>query len=342
MSRTPDFPRPVAILPPVRVDADRETARLERARRRAPTAFVTTLGSGRDVRALSSLADVLGEAAGARVTQYGGLGAFSTMSLRGAPPGHVTVLLDGVPLTSAANGVIDLAGVPATAIDAVELYRGAAPVGFASPTPGGLVNLVTLPSAGLRQLRVAAGSFGTGEALGSLGAQRGAWSVMSTGGWQGSDGDFEYLDDNGTPLEPADDHVARRGNTRFDAASGLLHARYAPSEAVVLSARAEYFRRGQGVPGPGSVPVHGARFGNERATLASEARLARGARWPALVLRANGARLRSRLRDTEGELGLGRLDTDERFADGAYTAELASPARWPWLGVRAGAAGSAR
>ena len=90
---------PVVTLPTVHVDAT-----LARARRRAPTAFVTALARRCDRVRSPRSTDALVEAAGVRVTQYGGMGAFSTMSLRGAPPGHVTVLLDGVPLTSAAHG----------------------------------------------------------------------------------------------------------------------------------------------------------------------------------------------------------------------------------------------
>ena len=59
-----------------------------------------------------------------RVVQYGGLGAFSTVSLRGAPAGQVAVYLDGVPLTSAAHGVVNLADLPVTAIERIEVYRG--------------------------------------------------------------------------------------------------------------------------------------------------------------------------------------------------------------------------
>src|SRR5580765_6688456 len=79
----PAPPPPVVVVPTVNVDAT-----LERARRSAPTAFVTVLGARRDLHAMSSIDEVLVEVAGVRVTQYGGMGAFSTMSLRGAPPGH--------------------------------------------------------------------------------------------------------------------------------------------------------------------------------------------------------------------------------------------------------------
>jgi iron complex outermembrane receptor protein len=332
-SLTSTPPRPVVVLPTVRVDAD-----LERARRRAPTAFVTVIGAGRDTRALSSIGDALIEAAGVRVTQYGGMGAFSTMSLRGAPPGHVTVLLDGVPLTSAAHGVVDLASLPATAVDVVEVYRGAAPVSLATPTPGGAVNLVTRAGSAERTLRLSTGSFGTGEAQGTFGATHGAWSLLAHGGWQGSDGDYRYLDDNGTPLEPADDAMVERVNARFDAASFLVRGGYAPNGRVQASSRVEYFRRGQGVPGPGSTPALTARYAEDRALATADARFTRSADAPSIELRGSFARAHSGLRDTEGELGYGRVDTHERFDDATGAAELASPARWSVVGLRAGSA----
>src|SRR5580765_8232504 len=277
LSRTPNLPRTVVTLPTVHVDAT-----LDRARRRAPTAFVTTLPAQRDTRAVSSLQDALLEAAGVRVTQYGGMGAFSTMSLRGAAPGHVTVLLDGVPLTSAAHGIVDLAMLPATAIEAVEVYRGAAPVSLATPTPGGAVNLVTQPGASERALRLAAGSFGSAEAQGTFGARHGAWSLPAHGGWQGSDGDYRYHDDNGTPLDPADDALARRVNARFDAASMFVRGGWAPTDHVQASSHVEHFRRGQGVPGPGATPALTARYAEDRTLVASDVRLSRGARAPAV------------------------------------------------------------
>ena len=327
------LPAPVVVMPPVNVDAA-----LARAQRRAPTAFVTVLGLRPDLHALSSIDDALVEAAGVRVTQYGGMGAFSTMSLRGAPPGHVTLLLDGVPLTSAAHGVVDLAMLPVTAIEAVEVYRGAAPVSLATPTPGGAVNLVTQPGASERALRLAAGSFGTGEAQGTFGAQRGAWSLLAHGGWQGSDGDYRYEDDNGTPLEPSDDTIARRVNARFDAVSALVRGGYAPGDQLQANAHVEYFRRGQGVPGPGATPAPTARYAEDRTVAASELRLSRGRSAPALQLSGSFAREHSGLRDSNGELGYGRVDTHERFDDGSASAELSSPGGWSALALRVGGA----
>jgi hypothetical protein len=192
----------------------------------------------------------------------------------------VTVLLDGVPLTSAASGVVDLADVPAAAVEAIELYRGGAPVSFASPTPGGLVNLVTRGDHDVRSVRVAGGSWSTGEATGDLGARHGAWSALVHGGWQGSDGNFRYRDDNGTPQNPDDDTIARRSNARFDAATALARLTWAPRGPVRGALHGEWFQRMQGVPGAGSVPAHEAHFASDRTTFAGELHGALGAMSP--------------------------------------------------------------
>jgi iron complex outermembrane receptor protein len=102
---TPAVAETVHVVPGVRIERDR----LE-TRGRLPTAFVTELDAADAPRL--GLAELLTRAAGVRVQQYGGLGAFSTVSLRGAPAGQVTVLLDGVPLASAAHGAANLADLP--------------------------------------------------------------------------------------------------------------------------------------------------------------------------------------------------------------------------------------
>ncbi|MBI5170494.1 MAG: TonB-dependent receptor [Candidatus Eisenbacteria bacterium] len=328
-------PRTVRTLPPV--EGRRERALLD-ARRRAPTASVTDVRAGESSRAIESVSELLQASAGARVVQYGGLGAFSTLSLRGAPAGQVAVYLDGVPLTSAAHGVVNLSDLPASAIDRVEVYRGFAPLGFGAAAPGGAVNLVTADDGSPRALRVAAGSFGTYEARGTAGAKRGAWSALAHAGAQGSEGDFEFRDDNGTPLNPDDDETVPRLNNRFDAANTLARVAWSPREGVRLSARGEGFRKAQGIPGLGAVQAPHPRLAFTRTLGALEAALAPEARLPGATLRAHAQRERTRFTDTEGELGLGRQDTDARFADRGAGFDLATPTAWRRVSAVAGAA----
>src|SRR5262249_427155 len=80
------------------------------------------------------------ESVGVQVRRFGGLGDFSTVSIRGSAAGQVQIYLDGVPLSRAENEVVNLNDLPLDAIDHVEVYRGTTPLGFAQSGPGGVVN----------------------------------------------------------------------------------------------------------------------------------------------------------------------------------------------------------
>lgn len=343
VSRTPSsplgasdsLPTPVLTLPTVEVSRDRA---LRAARRRLPTAFVSDLRAGAANRALESTSELLASSASVRVVQYGGLGAFSTVSLRGAPPGQVAVYLDGAPLTSAAHGTMDVSDLPSTLVERIEVYRGMSPLGLGSATPGGAVNLVTADAAHVRSLRLATGSFGTHEARGTLADSRGAWSAFAHFGYQGSRGDFDYFDDNGTPQNLVDDSVSVRRNARFDALASLARIAWAPRPGIRLATLADVFHKAQGMPGLGATPALHPRLSFQRERYALDAVVAPTERWPGLSVRSDVQRERSRFRDTEGELGLGRQDTDERFRHSGLHTELRTPEAWPWLIARIGGA----
>jgi iron complex outermembrane recepter protein len=316
----------VFTLPVTRVDRDRVPVD---ARARLRTGFVSDLPVGVAGRALETLPEVLAEAAGVQVQQYGGLGAFSTVSVRGASPGQVTVMLDGVPLTSAAHGIVSLADLPVTAVERVEVYRGLAPLGLGLATPGGAINLITAANPALRDVRVSRGSFDTWEGRASGGRRVGAFTAFVHAGYQGSSGDFRYDDDNGTPLNPADDSVSTRVNDRFDAATALASVVWTPRERVRVLAREDVFHRAQGLPGIGAIPAWTPRLSLLRSL--SLLQLIRDSgpreRWlPRLELGGSLDRERSRFRDTglpdRGELGVGRHDTDDRLGADALTARL--------------------
>ena len=325
--------------PPVRklrgIEVSRERV-LRDARRRAPTAAVTDLRTDAANRAVESLSELLSAAAGVRIVQYGGLGAFSTVSLRGAAPGQVSLFLDGVPITSAAHGVVDLSELPLGAVERVEVYRGEAPLALGVPTPGGAVNLVTATSGQARVLRVAAGSFGTRIARGTYAASRGAWSLLAHAGYEGSRGDYAYRSDNGTPLNSADDVTLARVNDRFDAFTSLARVGYAPSSALRASLRQEFFRKSQGIPGLGSVPARNPALAFSRVVSVGELALGAAPRIPTLTVRADAGAERSRFRDTGGQLGYGIQDTDTHDRARGVALEMASPAQWRWVTAAAG------
>jgi outer membrane cobalamin receptor len=320
------------ILPEIHVNASRE---LSEARRRLPTAFVTELNTGTSNHALESISDVLGQAAGVHIEQYGGLGAFSTVSLRGAPPGQVSVYLDGAPLTSAAHGVVNIADLPSSAIERVEVYRAMSPLSMGTPTPGGAINLVTKSSPGVSEARLMHGSFDTWEGSASTGMTRGSVSGLLHAGYQSSDGDFTYLSDNGTPFNPSDDKVRTRVNNKFDAATALGTLRWQARHDLHFMLREDFFNKSQGLPGIGTVPALNASVAFLRSLTQFETLRDGKGFAPEARLSANLERERSRFRDDGGpyglgELRLGRHDTDDHFASDNGTVELS----WLRLPVR--------
>jgi len=332
-------PRPVVTLPEVRVERERA---LSDARRRLPTASVTELAAGSSNRALETLSEVLAEAAGVHVQQYGGLGAFSTLSLRGAPAGQVTVFLDGAPLSSAAHGAVNLADLPVTAVERVEVYRGLAPLELGVATPGGAINLVTASSPAVRELRIARGAFDTWEGRATGGAARGDFSGLLHLGIQSSHGNFDYLDDNGTPLNPADDEVHERWNNRFDATTALGTLHWSPAPEWRVTAREDAFHKAQGVPGMGATPALHARLTLLRSLTQLEAVRSGTGLVPNVTARSTLERERTRFRDMVNEpkpyeLGPTRHDTDDRLGSESGGLDLEWPSLLPGLSFETGA-----
>jgi iron complex outermembrane receptor protein len=300
----------IVVLPEVRVDRARVPTAAER---RSPTGTTSTLTAHHSGRAVETLGELLTAAPGVHVDPYGGLGAFSTVSLRGAPPDQVAVYLDGMPLTGAARSTADLSVLPYAAVERVDVYRGTAPLSLGA-SPGGAIDLVTRRDAHGLELRAAGGSFGTWEGGATTGFTGSTLRGLLHVSGQGSRGDFPYLDDNGTPFNTADDSVHARINAGYVSLTTLGALEL---DAAGWSARLHenLFRKQQGVPGLGSIPAADTRLGlTSSLTQLTFTRAGAGAA-PGLELGGAFSRDWSHFEDPEAELGLGTHDMHDRFDD---------------------------
>lgn len=91
---------------------------------RRPLATVQALG-GKELQALSStsIADALKYFAGVQIKDYGGLGGLKTINVRSLGSQHVGVYVDGIRLTNAQNGTIDLGKFSLSTLESVSLYN---------------------------------------------------------------------------------------------------------------------------------------------------------------------------------------------------------------------------
>lgn len=92
--------------------------------RRIPLATQQTI-RGHDLQALSStsIADALKYFAGVQIKDYGGLGGLKTINVRSLGSQHVGVYIDGIRLTNAQNGTIDLGKYSLSTLESVSLYN---------------------------------------------------------------------------------------------------------------------------------------------------------------------------------------------------------------------------
>ncbi len=228
--------------------------RMSPAEQRAPTTFLSEIDVEARDRALDTTADALAEAPGVQVQRFGGLGAFSTISIRGSSANQVPVYLDGVPLSQALDQTVDLSNLPLDSLERIEVYRGTVPVGFGGGGIGGVVNLVTKPPSAEpeTELSVGYGSFTTRKVVASHTQRLGDLDVLGHVTYLGSQGNFTYFDDNGTPENPTDDGEVTRINNAFNSVGGLLRVSRDLGDGLRADATQEFFYNEQGVPGPAS------------------------------------------------------------------------------------------
>ena len=129
---------------------------------RDPSATLS-VRDAKDARAeAKDAAELLATTPGASVQDSGGAGQRKTLSLRGAAPNAVLVLLDGVPLAGP-GAAMDLSRIPTAALERIELLRGGGSARYGPGAMGGVVNLVTRAPDGATRLfaDVTQGSFVT-------------------------------------------------------------------------------------------------------------------------------------------------------------------------------------
>ena len=287
---------------------------------RDESAFATVVPIADQPAEVETLTDVLDEAVGVQVRRFGGLGDFATVSIRGSTPGQVGVFFDGVALTRARSETVNLADLPLDQLGRVEVYRGVSPLGLSSSALAGAINLVSrAPDATPRfSLLAGGGSFGTRKVSTAGSAGRGPWSGFLSATYLGSEGDFEFEDDNGTLQNESDDRRTKRKNNAFDSLEALGKARYALPTDGALTGLTELFVNRQGVPGIGAFQSDDASLRDLRSLSYLRYEQPRVAGSP-LDLSSTGSFVfeRERYRDVQGEIGLGNVATDNRTYTGA-------------------------
>lgn len=276
------------------------------------SAFATVVTVDQAAAEGDTVADLLAEIPGVQVRRYGGLGDFSTVSIRGSTPGQVRIFFDGVPLTRARSDVVNLSDLPLDQLDRIETYRGVSPLSVSASSLAGVVNLISRDPTDepTFSLLAGGGSFGTRKASAAGSARAGDLAGIVSATYLGSEGDFPFEDDNGTLSNPNDDEIVDRQNNAFNSGELLAKLVYDLEGGDKLSLLNDFYANSQGVPGIGA-------FQSTDAHL-DEIRNLSYLRWdttpaaPVLIAVQSTAYFlygQQDFSDPLGQIGLGRQDT---------------------------------
>lgn len=185
--------------------------------------FAETIDVAEEVKTFSSVSEVISDSVGVQVRSVGGLGSYSNVSIRGSTSAQVPVFLDGVQLNAGGVSSVNLGDLSLDALESIEIYRGSAPLSLG----GGIGGAVSLKTRSFdRPTTEAAGSYGSWNTMRLFllrGDKVGGVSGLAMLSAEGSKGDFDYLDTNGTVVANEDDDtLERRKNNQHVSYGGLV------------------------------------------------------------------------------------------------------------------------
>lgn len=198
----------------------------------------------------STLSEVIEKESSVQTKQSGGLGSFSSLSLRGATSNQVMIFMDGVPLNDSSNGSVDLSTIPMSEVESIEIYKGITPINFGKSSIGGAVNIKTKRSKDVLKTNLTAeyGSFNTFRISPFLSHKPGKFDYVISGDYQSSKNNFSFLNNNGTKWNNSDDRLETRNNNQFSQGNILFSAGYDTSKDTRLIFSNQYFSKNQNLP----------------------------------------------------------------------------------------------
>jgi iron complex outermembrane receptor protein len=207
----------------------------------------------------TALGSVLRAEPGLQTSELGGLGAPSTVSLRGALALETPVYLAGIRLNDEHNGAFDLSQVPLWFVERVQVYRSYVPLDRVESGMAGAIYIEPrVPRKSEARLGILGGSYGARggwmlaaaaqDQTGVIAGVRGLWA----------DNRYPYLDDRGTLFDTSDDRESRQANGDVSSKDAWLTLRR-PLGPLRLRALAHAYGREQGAPRLALIPSRRAR-----------------------------------------------------------------------------------
>ena len=173
-----------------------------------------------------NLAELLAGVPGMQFSPAGGLGAQTSLFLRGTESDHTLILVDGVQMTTSTGPAGRLEFIPLDQIERVEIVRGPRSSVYGSEAIGGVLNIITKPQVGEDfngSLKMMAGTQNSSDANLGLQGRVGNTALSLNASRQQTDGiDFSErgsADDDGYENDSYSLSLAHQFGERFSLSS---------------------------------------------------------------------------------------------------------------------------
>lgn len=186
-----------------------------------------------------SLEDLLAGRAGLSMTNLGGLGKQSNVSIWGQSASRTAVFLDGIRIGSVAAGQSYLEHIPISQIERIEIVRGPRSGQWGADAGGGVIQIFTRK--GTEDGVHLSGGFGAGsrgqrEADAHIGGRQGAFDFSLGVAHQKTDG----FDAKSEPTTDADDDGYERDSAQMQIGYRFGDGGYVRAQTIASSAEVEY------------------------------------------------------------------------------------------------------
>lgn len=262
----------------------------------------------------TTLADTLSRQTGVQIRESGGLGSYSTVSIRGSTGKQTQVYLDGMLLNDPLYGGLDLSFYTLHDIAEIQIYPGNAPARFAQAGVGGIVAMESLgrQTRDTTRLNLGTGSFGTRRyGLFNSGSHERFHYWLSLNRQQ-AENDFRYANEPEW-FNPTDGEESTRRNADVEQNDSSLKLGYRFTPQRQLDALLQWSDKDQGIPSIQNWANNRARLHTEQQRLQLHYQ---DSSWLAGAVQSSHRLLvgdtEERYRDLVGRVGIGTYDTRTR------------------------------
>jgi iron complex outermembrane receptor protein len=197
----------------------------------------------------ANLSDVLSDQTGVQIRQSGGLGSYSSVSIRGSTARQVQVVVDGMLLNNPVTGGVDMGKLGLHDISRIQVYPGGAPAQFAQSGIGGVVVMETLGKdiEDTTRINAGAGSFDTYKlGIFNSGSHKNGYYWVSLDR-QSSNNDFEYPNSRAW-FNPNDGSTTQRRNAEYRQNAASTKLGWEIDDTSKLDALVQYNDNTQHIP----------------------------------------------------------------------------------------------